>query len=119
MADRWIEAGRPNELLTNNRHLLMALKCWTFSGGAVKEGVPSSVMAFKDACLLAMSERAPGWYEALLSERTFCESCGERYRTENLSICTMCLGQKCTWCALGRKAPNGNPECGCGGEYVG
>ncbi|MFI5619458.1 hypothetical protein [Streptomyces sp. NPDC051567] len=39
-----------------------------------------------------------GW-EAMLRERVFCESCGDRYRLENIGLCTGCMRYACYVCA--------------------
>ncbi|MFJ9211900.1 hypothetical protein [Streptomyces sp. L-9-10] len=38
-----------------------------------------------------------GW-SAMLRERAFCESCGDRYRLENIGMCTGCMRYTCYSC---------------------
>lgn len=60
------------------------------------------------------------WLDDYLSERSDCRVCGERYRIENLALCTLCRQMVCHRCAAaGMRAVNGNYACVCGGEFVG
>ncbi|MCW5631882.1 MAG: hypothetical protein KIT17_00965 [Rubrivivax sp.] len=119
MADKWEQAGRPAGLLPDNRWVLMALTSWTVSDGARAEGVSPEIRAFEKAALRQMKSRSPAWWDNLMRERHYCESCGERYRLENLHNCSKCMRVYCTWCRPRERAANGNPLHFCGGEIVG
>jgi hypothetical protein len=117
MADKWEAAGRSDELLVTNGWRLLALTCWTASAGARSEGVSPSIAALEEASVLHMGGR--DWSDSLLSERHYCEHCGETYRLENLHLCSKCMRVYCTWCLPKESAPNGNRLHHCGGEMVG
>ena len=119
LADKWESAGRPAKLLIDVPWSMLALMSWTHSDGAKKEGISEGIARFEYESRRRMDKRFPGWYDDLLFERHHCEGCGERYRMENLSMCTNCQRICCYWCSTGERAANGNRAHSCGGEFVG
>jgi hypothetical protein len=116
MAANWDAQGRPPTLLLEG-HGLIALRCWSWSEGARIDGMSEVLQAFLHETSAAQPE---GWLEACLSDRGTCGVCGERYKLENLKLCTHCSRTYCYRCASERSmAINGNPACACGGELVG
>ncbi|MEO8754404.1 MAG: hypothetical protein ABI624_17170 [Casimicrobiaceae bacterium] len=96
---------------------LIAVRCWAYSDGAKAEGVSDNLRAFIRACEAALRD---DWLDAYLSDRESCRECGESYRFENVSLCTNCSRKLCYKCVGAvPRAPNGNPACQCGGEFVG
>lgn len=121
-ATAWDEQGRPENLLISNDYSLMALESWVLSMERWKGGEPDSLIRdYANACGDAKDASQPGWRDRLYAERSHCELCGERYRIENLAICTDCLRNYCHRCFIHFKgtAPNGNTLHSCGGELVG
>lgn len=118
-AQAWDEAGRPSDRLLSGDLELLALLCWLHSKGAEREGRDQVLADFGDACKAVYEEADPHWWGRLLRVRTYCDSCGERYMHENLSVCTHCLRLYCFHCSDKTEAPNGNWLHYCGGEMVG
>lgn len=115
-AERWDAAGRPAAQLADG-YALIALRCWSWSAGAKRDGASLLLQAYRRA-----SEQAqPGdWLDAWFDDRETCRGCGESFRFENVALCTHCHGTWCHRCAAGHpKAANGNAGCPCGGELVG
>ncbi|MFV9504092.1 MAG: hypothetical protein AB4911_05945 [Oscillochloridaceae bacterium umkhey_bin13] len=113
-ANTWEQHGRPvSELLKG--WTLMVASCWSYSPGARNEPPNELAQAF-----LAASRNANPGYDEIYNERDTCRGCGERYRIENLGICTRCSALWCYRCQPGDgQHPNGNSACACGGEVVG
>ena len=118
-AEKWQAAGRPDELLCSHDWRLMVMFCWVPSEGALREGVEPVLEEYVRVSKSTMDACRPGWYDRLLSTREYCDLCGERYRLENLVVCTKCLRNSCWRCITSARAPNGNRLHGCGGELVG
>lgn len=114
LAESWAARDRPAAVLLQGTRL-MVLQCWCHSAGAKKEGVSDRLREFLQAGVAA---QPAGWLDELLDDRGFCSNCGERYRLENLGVCTACLSTYCHRCETG-VAANGNKACTCGGEIVG
>jgi hypothetical protein len=75
---------------------------------------------FFEACFAALDASAPGWFDALLKGRSYCEDCAQPWLYENLYFCIDCMSLYCIDCI--RRYPyykNGNRRCGCDGEIVG
>jgi len=116
LAHEWDANGRPASRLLEG-YALIALQCWTHSTGGKSDGASETLRQFEKASAAAQRD---GWIDDYLSERESCRVCGERYRFENVRLCTHCSGTYCYRCAAERpSAPNGNNTCGCGGELVG
>ena len=115
LANRYAESQDRALLLTD--WALATAQWWTTSSGAKKDGVSDAWRAFLDACT---KDLGPYWSSRYLDEREHCRGCGERYKVDNLSICTNCFDGYCYRC-VGRnpRHPNGNGACACGGELVG
>ena len=119
-AARWEASGRAPAALLTSEWQLLTLRCWLYSEGAKAQSISPLLAEFAHESFAAIEARAPDWYEALLRERDHCSGCGERYRVENLSVCTKCLNTYCFRCdAFTPLAPNGNRLHSCGGEIVG
>lgn len=119
-ARAWAEAGRPTPDDGLWRTALLYL--WVNSQGAKRQGVSARLAEYLAARRAALDARYPGWYDGLFDERDFCAECGERYRLENLAICTDCGARFCfRHRSGGGPAPNGNDRCArCAmGELVG
>jgi hypothetical protein len=119
MAAKWEQQGRPDDLLPSNSWQLLALVCWIQSKGAQAQGVSAALSAFHAASVSHFEAIVPGWFEEILSQREFCERCGETYRIENLGLCSQCMWVCCAYCRPLEKALNGNQAHWCGGEIVG
>jgi hypothetical protein len=117
LAEQWRASG-PTEFALLEGYRLIALRCWTYSEGGKSDGISDLLRAFVRACEQAQPD---GWLDAYFAERESCKTCGERYRFENVSLCTACSRTYCYRCREQRpRAPNGNPACPCGnGELVG
>jgi len=116
LATEWHTRGRPATLLLAGYDLI-ALRCWSYSAGAKVDGMSALLLAFIQASDAAQRD---DWLDDYLSDREACRSCGERYRFENLMLCTHCSRTYCHRCASERSpAANGNIACSCGGELVG
>jgi hypothetical protein len=103
--------------------LVARMYLWIHSAGAKQEGVSERLRNMVDALRARLEQQNPDWYENQMMEgHDYCRVCGERYRCENLSICTHCSAQfgPCHRTS-GGLAHNGNYRCGsCGvGEIVG
>jgi serine/threonine protein kinase/Tfp pilus assembly protein PilF len=110
-AQRWDQAGRPEAALLAGMDNLRA-SCWIASPGGRKTPLSELGAAFVAASRFRGSVN--------LSQRSHCSSCGERYKLENLGICTACDDKYCYRCTpAGGTHANGNQACGCGGEVVG
>ncbi|MEE1796119.1 hypothetical protein PUR28_35970 [Streptomyces sp. BE308] len=90
--EMWIHEGRgPDHLVTGKAFFAMYswhLRHWTDHDIAWAEFAAASYHSLggKD-----------GW-EAMLRERANCESCGDRYRLENIGLCTGCMRYTCYDC---------------------
>jgi len=116
LAAEWHALGWPASSLIEGYESI-ALRCWAYSDGAKNDGVSEHLKAFIRACEAALPV---DWLDHYLSDRESCRGCGERYRFENLSLCTDCSRRVCYKCRGGAsRAPNGNSACECGGELVG
>ena len=115
----WDAAGRPQELLIQEPWPLLAFHIWIFSSGGSKEPITKVLSEFHNASVGAADKAQLGWYEDMLRERHYCETCGETYRLANLSVCCGCLRTYCYQCNPYERAPNGNFLHHCGGEIVG
>jgi hypothetical protein len=116
LAAQWDAKGRPTSMLVEGDRLI-ALRCWTYSQGGEVDGVSPVLQAFMRASEQAQPE---DWLDVYFSERETCGRCGERYRFENMMLCTHCIRTYCHRCMSGApRSPNGNPTCACGGELVG
>ncbi|WPB55841.1 hypothetical protein [Xylophilus sp. GOD-11R] len=116
-AVQWRDADRAPSLLASGRRLI-ALRAWLASAGARSAIIGESLREYR---LASEAAQEAGWLDAWFSEPEYCVRCGERYRFENIALCTACSRCFCHSCA-GRqaKAANGNPSCDCGvGELVG
>lgn len=118
---KWKAAGSPPDCPIDNEWRLMAFMCWITSDGAKKEGVIEEIAQYIEAAYHAMDAKYPNWYDDLLNKRWLCDGCGMTYRVENLATCTGCLASYCHACVYERftRAPNGNHDHHCGGEFVG
>lgn len=116
LAVDWDAQGRPSSLLPEGCRLL-ALRCWSWSEGAKRDGMSEVLKAFLRESNAAQPE---DWIDDFLSRREVCGGCGEYYKLENLKLCTHCSRRFCYRCAAeAGNSPNGNPACPCGGELVG
>lgn len=116
LAEQWDAGGRPAALLLQG-YSLIALQCWIGSGGGKAEGVSETLRQFAKAADAAQPD---GWIDHYLSDRESCHGCGERYRFENVQLCTHCSRTYCYRCAANQPlGANGNSTCACGGELVG
>lgn len=117
LARQWDENGRQEQDLRQD-YGLIAMRCWAWSAGGKAEG-PSELL--RDYIKASEAVQRVDWLDAYFSEPEHCRQCGERYRFENVAVCTACSGTYCYRCAGGfAKAPNGNTACPCGnGELVG
>lgn len=119
-ARAWDEAGRPR--LDPGMWHTATMYLWVHSRGAARQGVSARVTDYLAALRGALDAAYPGWYDGLFDERSSCAHCGERYRWENLAVCTACGAELCyQHRGAGGAAPNGNDLCvRCGvGEVVG
>jgi hypothetical protein len=119
-ARAWDAAGRP--ALDASMWGTAALSLWVQSDGAKRETVSARVTEYLAALRAALDAESPGWFDGMFEDRDVCAACGERYRMENLGLCTDCGALYCYRDrASGGKAPNGNDRCArCGvGEIVG
>jgi hypothetical protein len=119
-ARAWDEAGRPE--LDASRWRTAAFHLWMQSEGAKREAVSARVRDYLAALRASLDAESPGWYDGMFDDRDVCAVCGERYRMENLALCTECSALYCYRDrASGGTAPNGNDRCPrCGvGEIVG
>jgi hypothetical protein len=121
MAEAWEADGfntpeDPSQLQAASMYL------WINSAGAKQEGVSQRLRKYVDALWATLNKKNPNWYESQFDDHDWCKVCGERYRWENLSMCTHCSSPFCpSHGASGGTAPNGNYLCSkCGvGEIVG
>jgi hypothetical protein len=105
-----------------SRLLAATLYLWIQSSGARKEGVSDRLREYTAALWGVLDKKWPGWYDSQFDDHDYCGVCGERYRWENLSLCTDCGAAYCpSHRHSGGPAPNGNDRCvKCGmGEIVG
>ena len=85
-ARRWDESGRPVLARPDPIHA-MKLYCWTGSAGAKHDGVSERLSAYLRALRDELARTDPHWYDALLSQKDYCDRCGESWRYENVSFC--------------------------------
>ncbi len=116
-ATRWEAAGRRPSLLLRGLDLV-ALRCWISNTEGKRPAISDTLSAYSAACDAAQPE---GWYDALLAERDECRHCHQRYRVENLAICTLCTRTYCHFCLNERpRAETGQAICFCSeGEMAG
>ena len=108
--------GSPSQWLVTRMYL------WVHSDGAKREGVSERLEKMVKALRAQLDKERPTWYEDLWEGHDYCKECGERYRMENLSMCTHCaaLFGPCHMYS-GGSAPNGNYQCAAcrEGEIIG
>jgi hypothetical protein len=117
LAEAWEpSSASPSPLLVTRMYL------WVNSTGAKKEGVSPRLSAMVKALRAQLDKEHPTWYESMWDGHDYCRVCGERYRMENLSMCTHCdaLHGPCHM-GSGGLASNGNSLCAAChvGEIVG
>ena len=113
-ANNWIEQGKSKAALLDNWQALWAI-CWLLSPGAKNEQYSENLAEFIKASKELLGSR----WDDMLRERDYCNSCGESYKIENLSLC--CCGSVYCYRCLGELGihANGNRLCRCGSEVVG
>ncbi|MDI1442847.1 hypothetical protein [Polyangium sp. 6x1] len=116
-AAAWVRGGCKNEDLLEPWDVVIA-GAWNISDGGRREGLSDDAKEL----IKKSFEADEGHYYGILESRSSCSRCGERYRVENLSLCTHCAAEYCHRCT--EDAPrhdNGNRRCGCkwSGEIVG
>lgn len=115
----WDAAGRPTGQLCSDDYPLTALHCWVGRKPADEPPDLALIRAYAEASIAWREQNDPGWYDAFLGTRSYCERCGERYRVENLAICTGCLREICHACIDEPMSGWGRYVHHCGGELVG
>lgn len=100
----WQENGKQNRDLLHG-YDFMAAYCWSFNNEMSCSNVARE---FIQQSYIAQGGSA-GW-DSFLRGREYCDRCGERYRLENLSICTGCKSTYCYRCSQ---------SCSCDGQVVG
>ena len=116
-AKLWMESGQDVSHLAKSWQFFQ-LYCWVVSPGGKQTEKSPTLEAYIAACH-DENGGSSGW-GSMLRERQYCDRCGERYRLENLSVCTGCGNLTCYRCPpRGGKHENGNRLCSCGGEVVG
>lgn len=113
----WIARGRPDQLLMTGLPLA-ALRCWYHWIQYRK--VPGIEPAIGDYLAACEAKLPTSWYDEILWQRSYCSRCGERYKIENLSICTRCQSLYCPRCGNDcDRDQDGDRLCRCGGELTG
>ncbi|WP_157546661.1 hypothetical protein [Hamadaea tsunoensis] len=109
LRDAWVAGGRDQALLTTGM-TYFAVYCWGMNyriGDPAAPAYDAGLAEFVTASY-EYNGGADGWI-TLLHGREYCSTCGDRFRLENLGICTGCLRHTCYGC--GRHA-------GCPGELL-
>lgn len=115
LATQYFETNDPRHLLKD--WALATAMWWTTSRGAKHDGISDSWQNYLAACTSSLPNFSASSY---IDERDYCKQCGERYKVDNMSMCTNCFDGYCWRCLGGlERHPNGNPACRCGGELVG
>lgn len=90
----WIRDGRGRDHLLTGRAFFAVyswhLKHWTDHDITWAEFVAASYDAIGSS---------NGW-EAMLRDRAACDTCGNRYRLENIGLCTGCMRYTCYACGV-------------------
>jgi hypothetical protein len=121
-AAEWDKAGRDPFFLFGDPYEYVRLNLWMSTEGAQREGISPLLKDFRQASIDRLLTRyAADWMDDFCMQRGFCYRCDQRYKYENLSLCTRCDKTYCPSCRWRfEKAPNGNQlHDGCGGEIVG
>lgn len=108
-AHRWDARGRRTGDLWTGWDFLIGY-CWLFGPSGRAAGCSPEADEFIRASKACEGAR----YDALLSTREACASCGTTCRVENLAVCTECRRLACPSCASRQ-----GYGCACGGELVG
>jgi hypothetical protein len=120
LARNWHQTGRTAIRLMTGEYQLTALRCWV---GGLPAGAADPelalIRAFAVASVQQANQQNPRWYESFLATRSSCGQCGESYRVENLSICTVCSAEVCPNCKTQAHPRTGRYAHYCGGDLVG
>ena len=103
---KWVDSGYDDKFLLPQLKAGVA-KLWLYHHKEIENG--------RDElnALIVKSVEVQGY---VWNVRSICNSCFERYRLENMDVCTDCLVTYCYRCIGGIKmAANG--KCYCGGEF--
>ncbi|RRJ84241.1 hypothetical protein [Aestuariirhabdus litorea] len=116
LAGQWEEEQHPHERLLSGLELV-ALRCWV---GSQPEGTPVLDPLILDWLEAGEANQPEDWFHSQLRERGCCNHCGNRYKLENLAICTCCSITLCPFC-VGKtdRQSSRYRRCECGGDWVG
>ncbi|MEU4777193.1 hypothetical protein [Micromonospora sp. NPDC023633] len=96
--DAWVRDGRGRAFLVTDT-AFFAVYCWSLN---YKIGDPTAPtydaeLAEFVAASHELNGGSAGW-NAMLNSREICSTCHDRYRLENLGICTGCMRYTCYGC---------------------
>lgn len=122
-ARQWNENGRL-EPVQPDPYCVMKLSCWIHSVGAAQDGVSQCLRDYFQALSKVLERKDRYWMDELLDGKEFCTFCGQSWRAENCSLCTVCSTAYPPCCSEKRQLKvlsNGNRECSVchKGEIVG
>ncbi|MDX3537052.1 hypothetical protein PV721_22280 [Streptomyces sp. MB09-01] len=100
---QWIRDGRARDQLLTGK-AFFAVYSWHLRHRADHDSPGAEFVAASYASIGS----GDGW-EAMLRERASCDSCGDRYRLENIGLCTGCMRYSCYACGA---------HASCSGEIV-
>lgn len=103
LAEEWLREGRGSDRLVTGK-AFFALYSW-YLRHRTDHGIRWSEYVVASYDFIGGRN---GW-EAMLRERTVCESCCDTYRMENIGLCTGCMRYTCYACGA-------HPACA--GEVV-
>lgn len=109
LRDAWVRDDRDPALLVTGR-AFFAVYCWSLNHRIGDPAAPAhdAELAEFVAASYELNGGSAGW-NAMLHGREICSTCHDRYRLENLGICTDCMRYTCYGCG---KHPR------CAGELV-
>ena len=119
-AAKWHDAGRPVPEKLDHWYVVI-LNCWCASSGAKNEPISPQLEDYRHMLMNEIDRRYPKWLDEMFDGREHCRTCGESWRSENMSLCTHCPATFAPCHMPGEYTSNGNPLCSsCGiGEIVG
>lgn len=88
----WIRDGRGRD------HLLTGKAFFAVYSWHLKHGTDHDITWAEFVAASYDSIGSSGGWEAMLRERAWCDGCGDRYRLENIGLCTGCMRYTCYAC---------------------
>jgi hypothetical protein len=105
LRDAWAANGRVPASLPSGT-AFFAIYCWSTNYRITEPTSPAYATELAEFVIAAYEHNggSAGW-DAMLRGREICSTCHDRYRLENLGICTGCMRYTCYGCGSHERCP--------------